>query len=150
MRLSGGGEVRGARRRPAGRRTQSVVMGYDPHALESDAESPALARGRLGQSSGDLVDSSWPCVRRELVLGGESSSFGRYCRRPVVQYSRARTLTHPRTVQGRNFLPVLKNDLLPPILLAQQRYIRQAPYKTALDCEICSRYVLPLRIRKSL
>ena len=33
-------------------------MGYDPHALESDAESPALARGRLGQSSGDLVDSA--------------------------------------------------------------------------------------------
>ena len=70
MRLSGGGEVRGARRRPAGRRTQSVVMGYDPHALESDAESPALARGRLGESSGDLAGSSWPCVRRELVLGG--------------------------------------------------------------------------------
>ena len=73
MRLSGGGEVRGARRRPAGRRTQSVVMGYDPHALESDAESPALARGRLGESSGDLADSSWPCVRRELVLGGVTS-----------------------------------------------------------------------------
>ena len=71
MRLSGGGEVRGARRRPAGRRTQSVVMGYDPHALESDAESPALARGRLGQNSGDLVGSSRPCVSRELVLGGE-------------------------------------------------------------------------------
>ena len=46
-------------------------MGYDPHALESDAESPALARGRLGESSGALADSSWPCVRRELVLGGE-------------------------------------------------------------------------------
>ena len=61
-----------------------------------------------------------------------------------------RILTHPRSVQGWNFLPVLKNDLLPPLLLAQQRYIRQAPYKTALDCEICSRYVLPLRIRKSL
>ena len=57
MRTVGGGEVRGARAGALRRRTQPAVMGYDPTALESAAESSALALRSLGQKSGDLVGS---------------------------------------------------------------------------------------------